>query len=113
MHCPTCNGNIIGDSCLQCGRLVVKIAPYTKRSCEHVYGGKKYKSTSRAPFGTCKNCERPDKYLTRGLCGACYSQVHRNRYGKEVNIPRDSKKYLEVLRAYREKRWPEKFRKVA
>jgi hypothetical protein len=37
----------------------------------------------------------------------------QNRYGKEVNIPRDSKKYLEVLRAYREKRWPEKFRKVA
>jgi len=38
--------------------------------------------------------------------------VHRNRYGKEVDIPRDSKKYLEVLRAYREKRWPEKFRKA-
>jgi len=72
MHCPTCNGNIIGDSCLQCGRSVVKLAPYKKRSCEHVYGGKKYKSTSRAPFGTCSNCQRSDMYLILDKCGTCW-----------------------------------------
>ena len=83
--CPKCSKNIgTGNTqCYACGQIVLPttFTPYKKRSCEHVYSGKEYKQINRGKRCTCENCLRPDLWLTNKLCGACISQIRKNRYG--------------------------------
>jgi hypothetical protein len=80
MNCPFCHSDKIfnaGDGFLGClcgERFRPGVAPYKKRSCEHVYTGKEYQQINVGKRGTCENCERTDMWLTNKLCGACISQ---------------------------------------
>jgi len=110
MRCNHCNGNVVGDKCLQCGRPVKNEFVYRKRSIEQEFTVREYKPINRGKRGTCENCLRPDLWLTNKLCGACHSQIYINRYGKQYKYDKNSAEGKRRLIEYREMKWPEKFR---
>jgi predicted amidophosphoribosyltransferase len=82
-------------------------SPYTKITNTDDMQLHKIPKSGYPRFGTCINCERPGMNLWRGLCSACLYYVS-GRDG-HLKAPINSKQYWKQLRAYREKRWPEKF----
>jgi hypothetical protein len=108
MHCNHCNGNIVGDKCLQCGRPVKKEFVYTKITLEQNTREHTTKAGSRT--GICCNCLRTMHLMAHELCGACTTAVYHMRYGHHINLKYGTPRYNAALIEYREKRWPEKFR---
>lgn len=100
MHCNHCNGNIVGDKCLQCGRPAKEHFAYRKISVEQAFTVREYKPINRGKRGTCENCLRPELWLTNKLCGACHSQIYINRYGVKYNFDKNSVEGKRRLEAY-------------
>lgn len=107
-----CHKTEINQSCIICGRIRYpeNFKPYSVITI-NIGLGVKHARSQHPCKGTCINCERPDLNLHRGLCGACRNVVN-GAYGKRR--PEDgSVEYYAALKAYRERRWPERFKKVA
>lgn len=83
MHCNHCNGNIVGDKCLQCGRPVKKEFVYTKRSVEHYKktGPKPTNKPKQGDEGICRCCGHKKRIWSDWLCSSCLSYVS-GRYGQ-------------------------------
>jgi len=48
--------------------------------------------------------------MSHDLCGACTTAVYHMRYGHHINLKHGTPRYNAALIAYREKRWPDRFK---
>jgi hypothetical protein len=105
--CAHCEKTEINKSCQLCGTIKYPpdFVPYTKLSPAHDH---KRKRLQYKHEGECWNCLRPDLHLHRGLCGACRAKIN-GRWGNP-KPPEGSTQFFGILTAYRERRWPDRFR---
>lgn len=106
MRCKFCNGNIVGDSCLQCGRMAVKLPVYSVVSASHhkkqYEGIKERVSYVRNKRGTCSNCGRENLRLNSNICSTCLKATRGTHKG--------TPEYAARLKSVRERLRPKMFK---